>query len=94
MKEQKTSEISSSSVHAKNGKLYAVIQYIIDRKRKYAWRSLGLDEGASQSKIKKAQREAELTFTNELSSIAPSENVICNMKIYDYMRMWYDKNEC
>ena len=94
MKEVKTGEISSSSVHAKNGKLYAVIQYIIDGKRKYAWRSLGLEEGASQSKIKKAQREAELTFTNELSSIAPSENVICNMKIYDYMRMWYDKNEC
>ena len=39
----------------------------------------------------KAHREAELAFANELSTISPSENAICNMKIYDYMQMWYAK---
>ena len=40
----------TATVHAKNGRLYAVIQYKEDGRFKTAWRKLGLDEGASQSK--------------------------------------------
>ena len=49
----------TASTQAKNGSLYAVIQYKDDNgKRKNKWKSLGLKEGASKAKINAAMREA------------------------------------
>lgn len=49
----------TASTQAKNGSLYAVIQYKDENgKRKNKWKSLGLKEGASKAKINAAMREA------------------------------------
>ena len=56
----------SASIQAKNGRLYAVIQYKENGRNKSAWRSLGLPEGSPQTKIKKAYRETVGAFEEEL----------------------------
>ena len=46
----------TASTQAKNGSLYAVIQYKDETgKRKNKWKSLGLKEGASKAKINTAK---------------------------------------
>lgn len=60
----------TASTQAKNGSLYAVIQYKDENgKRKNKWKSLGLKEGASKAKINAAMREAVNYFEKELTEI-------------------------
>lgn len=84
----------TSSVQPKKGRLYAVIQYKADGKKKYVWRSLGLEEGAPQTKINKAHREAQNAFAIELAKASESENdQIKEMTVYDFMMKWYSTIE-
>ena len=57
----------TASTQAKNGSLYAVIQYKDENgKRKNQWKSVGLKEGASKANINAAMREAVNDFEKEL----------------------------
>ena len=80
----------TASTQAKNGSLYAVIQYKDENgKRKNKWKSLGLKEGASKAKINAAMREAVNAFEKELTEILTrSQNPDADMPVFEYMVKW------
>ena len=80
----------TASTQAKNGSLYAVIQYKDENgKRKNKWKSLGLKEGASKAKINAAMREAVNDFEKELTDILTrSQNPDADMPVFEYMVKW------
>lgn len=80
----------TASTQAKNGSLYAVIQYKDENgKRKNKWKSLGLKEGASKAKINAAMREAVNDFEKELTEILTrSQNPDADMPVFEYMVKW------
>lgn len=80
----------TASTQAKNGSLYAVIQYKDKNgKRKNKWKSLGLKEGASKAKINAAMREAVNDFEKELTEILTrSQNPDADMPVFEYMVKW------
>ena len=84
----------TATVHAKNGRLYAVIQYKEDGRFKTAWRKLDLDEGASQSKINKAYREVVGAFETQLEEARENacrlEAEAC-VPVYEYMTEYLEK---
>lgn len=77
----------TASTQAKNGGLYAVIQYKDENgKRKNKWKSLGLKEGASKAKINAAMREAVNDFEKELTEILTrSQNPDADMPVFEYL---------
>ncbi|MBR5779236.1 MAG: site-specific integrase [Clostridia bacterium] len=90
---KKNSElILATYVYSKKCRLYAVMQHMVDGKRKNTWRSLGLYEGAPEDEIQKVLRKVRREFVNELDSmIDPSIREICNMSVYEYMQFWYSR---
>lgn len=80
----------TASTQAKNGSLYAVIQYKDENgKWKNKWKSLGLKEGASKAKINAAMREAVNDFEKELTEILTrSQNPDADMPVFEYMVKW------
>ena len=55
----------AASVQPKSGRLYAVIQVKENGKTKSVWRTLGLPEGTSRTKVQKAFREVVAQFETE-----------------------------
>ena len=78
MKRNSYESILATYVYPKKGRLYAVMKHMVDGKRKNAWRSLGLYEGAPEDEIQKVLRKVRREFANELDAmIDPSIREIC-----------------
>ena len=80
----------TSSVQPKNGRLHAVISYTIPgKKAQYAWRALGLDEGARKTDVNKRFREVVNNFEAELRATADKLNrPDTDIPIYEYLCDW------
>lgn len=84
----------AASVQAKNGRLYAVIQYRENGKSKSAWRALGLPEGSSQSTINRSYREVVTKFETELAEkIARGNRPAADIPVFDYLCAWLEKKK-
>ncbi|MBP5631362.1 MAG: site-specific integrase [Clostridia bacterium] len=80
----------SSSVHAKNGRLYAVIWYRdeVTGKQKPVWRALRLDENSRPAIVNRRLREVTNDFEEELNSVTDEEETTEDFPLYDYLAEW------
>ena len=82
----------NASVQPKKGHLYAVIQVKENGKPKSVWRSLGLDEGSSLSKIKKAYRDVVGKFEEEYyEELERKCRNVADLPVYEYMCEFLEK---
>lgn len=81
-----TKSTLAASVQAKGGRLYAVIQYKENGKRKDAWRTLSLDETANKTKVNKAFREVVTKFETEYElKLSRGDRPTADIPIFKYM---------
>lgn len=84
----------AASVQIKKGRLYAVIQHRKNGETKTVWRSLGLPEGASKSKINKAFREVVSRYEQEAAVAEEREGRVGNdIPVFEYMCAWLEKTQ-
>ena len=75
-----------ASIQPKKGRLYAVIQTKENGKAKSVWRALGLDEGSSPGKIKKAYREIVGAFEEQQNSKEnQSSDSASSVPVFNYL---------
>lgn len=84
----------AASIQVKKGRLYAVIQHRKNGKTKPVWRSLGLAEDASRSKVNKAFREVVARYESEAAEAEEREGRPANViPIFEYMCLWLEKTK-
>ena len=81
-----------ASIQPKKGRLYAVIQTKENGKAKSVWRALGLDEGSSPGKIKKAYREIVGAFEEQQNSKEnQSSDSASSVPVFNYLNACLEK---
>lgn len=89
-----TKNTFAASVQPKSGRLYAVIQVKENGKTKSVWRTLGLPEGTSRTKVQKAYREVVAQFETEYAeNLERSNRPADAIPISDYMCLFLKKAE-
>lgn len=87
-----TRESFPASIQAKKGRLYAVIQFTEDGKRKTVWRSLGLPEGTNKSKAQKTLRVVVSDFEAEYArNLEMKNNPEAAVPIFNFMCTYLDR---
>lgn len=89
----KTTETLSASVQKKKDRLYAVISFRENGRRKVVWRALGLNVGTSKSKINKRYREVVSAFEEEYAEkLRAASHSGYGLTLYGYMTQWLERS--